>query len=213
LFKTEKFVYPMNMEKLKKYILLLILLYIASINFNLILKPLELVTGGTQGLAIIGHHLLKISPSLIILIINGIMLVLSFLFLRKETTLGTIIATFTYPLFVKTTTFFNQIILPSYFDWILAIIAGIICGFTCGYTYKLGFSTGGINVFSVILKKYFKIKISITNFIINTSIIIIGCFYFGFLKSFYSIMVVIINSFLIYSIMKKKSENTLILQR
>ena len=39
--------------KIKKYLLLLIVLFIASLNFNIILKELDLVTGGTQGLSII----------------------------------------------------------------------------------------------------------------------------------------------------------------
>ena len=38
---------------MKKYLLFLIILLIAAINFNLFLKPLKLVTGGTQGLSII----------------------------------------------------------------------------------------------------------------------------------------------------------------
>ena len=45
-----------------KYFLLLLALFIAALNFNLILKPLHLVTGGTQGLAIILNHLLKLKP-------------------------------------------------------------------------------------------------------------------------------------------------------
>lgn len=185
---------------MKKYFLLIILLFIASINFNLILKPLNLVTGGTQGLAILGKRVLSIKPSLIVFIINTIMLLLSFIFLKKETTLGTVIATFTYPLFIRLTDFINPLSIPVL---ISALIAGIVCGITCGLIYKLGFSTGGINVISVIFKKYFNFKISITNFIINTSILILGCFYFGFIKFIYSLVVIIINSILIYLIMKK----------
>ena len=185
---------------MKKYFLLIILLFIASINFNLILRPLNLVTGGTQGLAILGKHILSINPSLIVFIVNTIMLLLSFIFLKKETTLGTIIATFTYPLFIRLTDFINPLNISIL---ISALIAGIVCGITCGLIYKLGFSTGGITVISVILKKYFDLKISITNFIINSSILIISCFYFGFIKLIYSLIVIIINSTLIYLIMKK----------
>ena len=49
---------------MKKYIYLAILLLIAALNFNLILKPLELVTGGTQGLALLIYSLSKLKPSI-----------------------------------------------------------------------------------------------------------------------------------------------------
>lgn len=188
---------------MKKYAILILLLLVAAMNFNLILKPLSLVTGGTQGLAIIANHLFKIRPSLLILIINGIMLILSLIFLKKETNIGTILATLIYPLFIRLT----KNISLSFFlssNIVAVIISGIVCGITCGIIYRLGFSTGGINIISLILKKYFSFKIAITNFIINFIIIGFGCFYFGLLKSLYSIIIIVINSCLIYLIMKTK---------
>ena len=92
---------------MKKYLKLLLILLIAAINFNIFLKPMKLVTGGTQGLAIIIHELIYIPHSTIVLIINLLMLILSYIFLKKETTLGTVIATISYPLFIKLTSFFD----------------------------------------------------------------------------------------------------------
>ena len=60
---------------MKKYILLTLSLFFAAINFNLFLKPLNLVTGGTQGLVIIINKFLDIKPSILILIINIISLI------------------------------------------------------------------------------------------------------------------------------------------
>ena len=136
---------------MKKYLLLLIILLIAAINFNLFLKPLKLVTGGTQGLSIIINSFTNVSNSLIILIINIIMLILSYIFLRKQTTFGTILATISYPLFIKLTSS-----LKFNFDYYLlnVIVTGIISGITNGLIYKLGFTAGGINVLAPIINKY-----------------------------------------------------------
>jgi len=192
------------MKKRKKYLLLLIILLLSSLNFNLILKPLNLVTGGTQGLSLILNHLFNLSPSLTILIINLIMLIISYFLLPKSTTYGTIVATITYPFFIKLTSF-----LPSFETTNLmlffVVLSGIICGVTGGYIYKLGFSSGGLNLISLILKKCFNINIALTNFILNTIIILLGCFSFGLLKGIYSILVVIINSYLINKILKSKN--------
>ena len=102
---------------MKKYLLLLIILLIAAINFNLFLKPLKLVTGGTQGVSIIINSFTNVSNSLLIFIINLLMLILSFIFLRKQTTFGTILATISYPLFVKLTSS-----LKFNFDYYLLIL-------------------------------------------------------------------------------------------
>lgn len=190
------------MKSLKKYFFLIILLFLASLNFNIILKQIKLVAGGTQGLAVILNHLFDISPSTIILIINILMLIISYFTLEKETTYGIILSTFIYPLLVRLTSNIN-INLGNY-TVLFVILAGIICGITSGFIYKLGFSTGGISVISVIIKKYFKIKISISNLVINFIIIIVGSFYFGVLKGLYSSLIVLISSFLIYKILKNK---------
>ena len=126
---------------IKKYLLLLIILFIASLNFNIILKPLNLVTGGTQGFAIIINHLFNLSPSLVILIVNLLMLIISYFTLPKETTYGTVIATLVYPLFVKLTSSINSLNLNNNYLIILVVLSGIICGITGGFIYKLGFTS------------------------------------------------------------------------
>ena len=183
---------------MKKYIKLLTLLLIASLNFNIILKPLKIVTGGTQGLALIINDITKIDTSLIILIINVLMLITSYIFLPKKTTYGTIISTFIYPLFVKLTSNIN---IPNE-NIIYVIITGIICGITGGYIFKLGFSSGGINVIPILLKKYMNIKIPISNIIINGIIILLSYKEFGLIKTIYSIIVIIINTIVINKILK-----------
>ena len=189
--------------KFKKYIYLILSLFLAALNFNLILKPLELVVGGTQGVAIIINHLINVRPSLIILIINTIMLLLSFIFLSHETTYGTIIATFIYPLLVRLTSNIPFLNFNNGFNIILVIIAGIICGITGGIIYKQGFSNGGISIIPLLINKYFHIKVYLSTFIMNGIIVILGCFYFGILKTIYSVIVIILQSLLIKIILRK----------
>ena len=187
---------------MKKYMLLLISLFIAALNFNLFLKPLNLVTGGNQGIAIIIKDITNLKPSIIILIINIIALIISYILLKKETTTSLVISSLSYPLFVKIT---NSLSLPTItkIPIITAIIAGIICGITGGIIYKMDFTQGGISIINNTLHKFFKIKISITNFIVNTSIIIIGSFFFGFIKLLYSLIVVCISNLIINFILSK----------
>lgn len=195
------------MKKSIKYLLLIISLFFAALNFNLILKPLNLVTGGTQGLAIILNHFLKIQPTYIIFFINISTLIISYFFLTKDNTKSAIIASFTYPLLVKITSNFTIPLPLKNYIILFSIIAGIICGITGGIIYKLGFSSGGTTIINLLLNRYLKIKISIANFILNTLIILLGLFCFGFIKALYSILVILIGSIIIYLILKNNSKD------
>ncbi len=193
-----------NIKNFKNVTFLLICLFFAALNFNFILKPLNLVTGGTQGVAILINHLLKIKPSTIVFIINIIAIITSYFLLTKDNTYSALIATFAYPLFIKITSFIPFFTLPENFNLLWSIIAGIICGITGGFIYYLGFSSGGISIVNLLVNKFTHIKISTANFIVNGIIIILGYFHFGFLKAIYSIIVIAISSIIINLILKKK---------
>ena len=187
--------------KFKDYIYLIILLFVASLNFNLFLKPLNLVCGGTQGLSIIINNLTSIDNSILILVINVSMFLLSIVLLSKKMTLGLVISTFIYPLFIKLTSnlmfSFNNIIISI-------IVVGIISGITNGLIYKLGFSASGINLLGPLINKYFKFKIGTINLVINGFIMVLNLIIFGIDNLIYSFLVIIINSMVINLILYKK---------
>ncbi len=194
-----------NIKNIKSVVLLLVCLFFAALNFNLILKPLSLVTGGTQGVAILINHLLHIKPATIVLIINVIAIITSYLLLTKDNTYSALIATFAYPLFIKITSYIPLINLSENLILLWAFIAGIICGITGGFIYYLGFSSGGISIVNLLVNKFIHIKISLANFIVNGIIIILGYFHFGLMKAIYSIVVIAVSSIIINIILKKRN--------
>lgn len=189
--------------KYKKYLLLTFYLFLAALNFNLFLRPSHLVTGGTQGLAILLEKIIPIKPYIIVLTINVIALIISYFFLPSSNTKSALLATFIYPLLIKITSYIP--VPPINSLLITAIIAGIICGISGGLIYKLKFSSGGITIINLLLHQYLNIKISISNFIINSIIILIGSILFGIKKSLYSIIVIAIGSITIHLILKFKN--------
>ena len=106
-------------------------------------------------------------------------------------------------LFIKITSLIPEISFIKNHTFISSILAGIICGTTGGTIYKMNFSSGGITVINLILRKYFNVKLSISNFIINSLIIIVGTFFFGITKMIYSLIVISISSTIIHFIIKK----------
>lgn len=189
------------MKKIKSYIILLLCLFLASLNFNLILKELNLVTGGTQGLAILLNYLVDLKPSLIIFLINTITLIISIFFLPVKNTSGALVSSLIYPLFINLTSYIHPITFLQDYKLIFIILSGIIFGITSGFIYKYNFSSGGLTIINLLIHKYFHIKISLINFIINSIIILLGYFYFGITKTLFSILVIIIGSIIIHLIL------------
>ena len=181
---------------MKKLVKLLLLLLIAAINYNLIIKNIKVTIGGTQGIALLIYYCADIAPYISILIINMILFLFSVLLLSKRITQSIIVSSFVYPLFVKLTESLEALIFIKN-HMILLIIAGILSGITTGGILKLGYSSGGVNVLVIIFKKYYQIPVYLSNFLINVLILLGGIIVFGLKNFLYSIIVLIINSFII----------------
>lgn len=193
---------------LRRIITLVIALFVLSLVYNLFLLPTGLVAGGVNGIAIITNYVYGIDSSIMIFLVSSACLLFSFMYLGKERTLGSLLATFIYPLFIKITNLMTQNITLNYEDTFLMIIfAGIIGGLANGFIYKTGFSNGGLPIISQILDKYFKIPVTKSGMVINSIIIIIGSFFFGWTMLMYAIILVFINNLMIDKVLLGISKN------
>ena len=75
-------------------------LLLAAINFNLLLKPINMVSGGSGGLALVLTNFINISTSHLIAIIYVIMIILAFIFLDKKTFASILLASILQILFI-----------------------------------------------------------------------------------------------------------------
>jgi len=168
---------------------------ISAIIFNFFQRASHLVTGGTSGIAIITEYVFGFEPSLVILIISCACLLLSLIFLDIEATAGAVIVTFLYPFCVELTSTWPDLIFIETTDMLLiSILIGIAAGITNGLTYKSGFNNGGFSIINQILYKYKRISISMTSFMINMSIVLVGGFFFGWKMVMYAAVILYINS-------------------
>lgn len=206
---VENVIKKLKRKKLAKRIaILLVSLLVLSLVYNLLLLPTDLVAGGVNSIAIITNYVYGIDSSIMILLISSACLLFSFLYLGTERTLGSLLATFIYPLFVKVTAIITQGITIDYNDKFLIIIfAGVIGGLANGFIYKTGFSNGGLPIISQILYKYHKIPIAKSSMVINSIIIIVGSFFFGWSMMMYAIILVFINNMMIDKVLLGISSN------
>lgn len=193
---------------IRRLITLIVSLFVLSIVYNLFLLPTGLVAGGVNGIAIITNYVYGIDSSIMIFLVSASCLLFSFMYLGKERTLGSLLATFLYPLFVKITSTIPEYITVNHNDIFLMIIfAGIIGGIANGLIYKTGFSNGGLPIISQILDKYFKIPVTKSSMVINAIIIIVGSIFFGWSMMMYAIILVFINNLMIDKVLLGISSN------
>ena len=166
---------------LPKYFFLILANLIAAINFNLLAKPINLVSGGSPGLALVVSKIVNISTSDIVTIIYIITFILGVIFLDKKSIIGIIVASIVYPIFVYLTDDITSLIILNYTDLLLiTFIAATLSGISNGMIYKNGFASSGVGIIAPILYKYFKVSIPLANFVINTVIVLMGGYFFGF---------------------------------
>ena len=75
-------------NRMSSFIIINIALLVSSICYNVLLLPMDIVSGGTGGVATILKTALNISPSLSLLILAIACLIICYIFLGKETTLA-----------------------------------------------------------------------------------------------------------------------------
>jgi uncharacterized membrane-anchored protein YitT (DUF2179 family) len=165
---------------------------ILAIAFNASLLPFEIVIGGSSGLSVIAQHFLNVEPAIIVLICYLGALIFGFFFLGKEKTSKSVLGSITYPIWVYVTSplcdYVKSLSLDTSECLIIVIIGAVVSGIAYGIVYKKGYTTGGSDIASQIINKYFGMTIGSANLLINTVIVVLGGAIFGWDKVMYAIL-------------------------
>ncbi len=172
-----------------------------AIGIGLFILPFNIDSGGISGISVILKKF--IDPTIIIFILNWLLFFVGWIFLKKEFAIKTLLSTIIYPLiinFLYHSDLPNLIMVEVNNALLASIIGGILVGLGLGVVYRIGGSTGGLDVISMILNKYKKIKLSTSTFVLDFIIVIIGAFSVSLASSLYGVVCVIITSYLIENI-------------
>lgn len=204
----KKVIKKYNKRNTTKYIQTLIAVFILALLYNFFIEPAYLVTGGINAVAVLLKYLFRINTKITLALTSLIFLIISYIFLGKEKTKGTLLATIMYPLFVYLTEYLKPLIHINMDDMlIMCIYIGAVGGVCNGFIYKAGFTNGGLPVISSILFEKFGIPIGKTNLVLNSILIIIGGYYFGLTMIMYAIIINYINSGVVDRILLGISKN------
>lgn len=152
---------------------------LVAFSFSFFLDPNNLVIGGTTGLATIFRELFSVDPSITAFVINTALLIVGLFLLGKEFFIKTVYSTLIFPVMIKVLNMLYNLITPEgeilISDPMLVIIfSSLILGVGIGLVLRQGGTTGGTEVGQKILFKYMHIPFSVSLFLIDGVIILLG---------------------------------------
>ena len=200
----------MNNIKTKTYrvFLITVALLISSIVYNLILLPLKLVTGGVSSIATITNYLYSINPAIMIFILSAATLLLSYMYLGKEKTVGSIYGCIISPLLVQLTSPIRNIAIIDTSDVLLVILfAGILSGIASALMYKSGYSSGGYSTIIQILFYKLKVPRAKSTIVLSGATVLLGSYFFGLTNALYAIIYIYIESIVMDKVLLGISNN------
>lgn len=168
----------MKLEKSPKQTLISLLTVITgnflyALTVSLFLLPSGLVTGGTTGIALVVNHYFSIPVSGFVLAFNILMLLTGWLLLGKGFALTTIASTFLYPVFLELCERVTGAIHLTDDLLLCTIFSGLGIGLALGLVLRAGASTGGMDIPPLVLKKFFRIPVSVSMYVFDIIILLL----------------------------------------
>lgn len=147
-------------KRITRYSGLIIGCFLMAVGFNLFFLPLNIVYGGVSGISIVTDEVFGWNPAILILVIDIVLLLISFIALGWEKTKGSIAGSILFPIFISLTANLGQYIDFQIDNILMLVLFGsVITGVGAGLNFKLGFSTGGTDIINQIIAKYAKVSI------------------------------------------------------
>lgn len=169
------------LNHLKQYVMIAIGVLLMDIGYYFFFSPANLVSGGVTGISIIIKPFLDsihMSQSIFLYIIEGVCLLLGLILLGKDFFIKTILAAILSPTYVF---IFEHICSQDIFMQhienkllITTIVASGLSGLGIGICLNNNGSTGGMDIVQKCLSKYLHVPYSITMYLTDWVIILIG---------------------------------------
>ncbi|MCL2377939.1 MAG: YitT family protein [Defluviitaleaceae bacterium] len=174
----------------KKLLYITLAILILAVCVNMFLGPHNIAAGGLTGLAIILEQWLGLNRSMVILVGNGALLVVTFIFLGREVFINTVIGAIMLPLMIG--------IIPQYTlvnDTMLSMVVGsALFGVAVSILYFNNASSGGTAIPPLIFKKHFNLNTSIGLFLTDGVVVILCLWVFDRDTFFFAIASIFITS-------------------
>jgi uncharacterized membrane-anchored protein YitT (DUF2179 family) len=195
-----------NMLKNKRWMNVLVIMaanFLLAFSSAFFLIPMNIVNGGMNGLSLIFFSWFAIPVDLTTAILAWSFFFIGLIILGKKFSAQTFLATILYPIFLF---LLIRFVGPEWIGFsididthrlLASIFGGSLVGIGIGMSFLVGGSTGGFDVVMLIGQRYFDWKASVTSFLIDAIIIVIGMFTFGIISGLYGVISTVLTSVMI----------------
>ena len=152
---------------------------VIAIGVTLFILPLNILSGGVAGIAVALKPVFHLPPAIVINVLTIGLYILGALVLGKRFALKTIVSTIVYPLFITIlSTSVGDLQITA--NPLLASLYGGICiGVGIGMVYRVGGSTGGMDIPPLVINKFTGISLPILVMCVDGCTVILGASIYG----------------------------------
>ena len=150
-----------------------------AIGVSFFILPSNILSGGVAGIAVALEPVFHIEPRLVI---NGLTIglyILGAVLLGKQFALKTFVSTIVYPLFITVLGIWFADVRITSNPLLASIYGGIFVGTGIGLVYRVGGSTGGMDIPPLIINKYTHIPLSSLVLMIDGLTVLLGAIVYG----------------------------------
>lgn len=189
---------------IKEYILITLGIFLVAVGIYYFLVPSNLAAGGVSGLAIVINKFLPALPvGLLMLGMNIILFIIAFIVLGSNFGAKTIYSSLGLSGMIWVLEKVYPISSPLVDDLLLQLIFGIfVSGIGMGIVFNQNASTGGTDIIAKIINKFFHIDIGKSLLLSDFLITLAAGATFGIKVGMYALLGVIINGFVIDSVIQ-----------
>lgn len=175
---------------IKQIPLVTLSLALIGISINMFLAPHHIAAGGVSGIGVLVEQAFGINRVTTVLVLNLLMLILTFFFLGRPVFIKTVIGSMLLPISLAVVPEIKVVEDPF-----LAVIFGsAIFAVGVAILYKIGASSGGTTIPPLIFQKYFGISTSLGLLLTDAVIVIFNIFVFGTEAFFFAILSLVLTS-------------------
>ena len=178
-----------------KIMILLIGSLIFAVGINYFAIPSNLAEGGFTGISLLLYYLFGFSPGVVILLLNIPLLFVGYKVFGKQTFIYTLIgigsSSFFLEVIKKISVWFGS---PPEDTLLCTLYTGVLVGIGLGLIFRVGGTTGGVDIIARLVNKYYGWSIGRTMLLFDFGIILSSVFIIGLDMAMYTLVSVFISA-------------------
>lgn len=168
--------------------------------------PNNILSGGVATVAIVLQPFIPVSEILIINIMTISLFFIGWIFLGTRFAMSDLLSAILYPIFISTLSLLDTTPFEGLNPILSAIYAGLLLGIGLGFVFRVGGSTGGMDIPALILHKYTHLSQSLCVMIVDGITIMLGLYTYGLNSVLTGIIAVFASSYAINWMMTAGSQ-------